>query len=119
MDGLGSFIKADDHRAVDVVHLRQGAKPLHVRKSQFSEAFPEATIREGADELTLRADEVEHCGPSSTQTTLSLKDRDRRWLMRTGMPSAKQSTKELQEKNGKSCIVTTERRVRQQELKAE
>ena len=30
----------------------QGQKP------QFSEAFPEAAIREGADELTLRAEEV-------------------------------------------------------------
>ena len=28
--------------------------------------------------------------PSSTQTTLSLKERDRRWLMRTGVHSAKQ-----------------------------
>ena len=28
------------------------------KKPQFSEAFPGATIREGADELTLRADEV-------------------------------------------------------------
>ena len=28
------------------------------KKPLFREAFPEATIREGADELTLRADEV-------------------------------------------------------------
>ena len=32
--------------------------PLHVRKPMFSEADPEAAIREGADELTWRADEV-------------------------------------------------------------
>ena len=31
---------------------------LHVRKWKFSEAYPEGAIREGADELTLRADEV-------------------------------------------------------------
>ena len=47
----------DNHSAVDVVDLRQGTRSLEVRKPQFSEAFPEATIREEADELTLRADE--------------------------------------------------------------
>ena len=56
MDGPRSFNKADDHRAVDVGHLCQGTGPLPVRKPKFSEAFPEAAIREGADELTLRAD---------------------------------------------------------------
>ena len=58
MDGPRSFNKADDHRAVDVSHLRQGTIPLHVRKPKFSEAHPEAAVREGADGLTLRADEV-------------------------------------------------------------
>ena len=38
--------------------LRRGTRSLSVQKPRFSEAFPEATIREGADELTLRADEV-------------------------------------------------------------
>ena len=41
MDGLRSFIEAGIHR-----------------KPKISEAFPEATISEGADELTLGADEV-------------------------------------------------------------
>ena len=31
MDGLGSFTKADNRRAMDVSHLRQGTIPLHVR----------------------------------------------------------------------------------------
>ena len=39
-----TWVKAPDH--------------FEVQKPQFSEAFPEAAIREGADELTLRADEV-------------------------------------------------------------
>ena len=59
MDGQRSFIKADDHRGEDVGHLRQGPRPLQVRKPNFSEAFPEEATREGTDELTLRADEVE------------------------------------------------------------
>ena len=54
MDGLRRFIQADNHGAVDVGHLRQGTRSLEVQKPKFSEA----AIREGADELTLRADEV-------------------------------------------------------------
>ena len=38
--------------------LRRGIKSILVKKPQFSEAFPVATIKEGADEFTLRADEV-------------------------------------------------------------
>ena len=38
--------------------MRQGTRPLHVQKPNFSDASPEAAIREGADELRLRADEV-------------------------------------------------------------
>ena len=43
---------------MDVGHLRQGTRPLHVQKQNFSDAFPEAAVREDADELTLRAEEV-------------------------------------------------------------
>ena len=42
---------------MDVDHLREGIKPIYVGKPKFSKAFPEAAIREGVDELTLR-DEV-------------------------------------------------------------
>ena len=43
---------------MDVGHLRQGTRSLKVQQPKFSEVFPEASIREGADELTLRADKV-------------------------------------------------------------
>ena len=52
MDGLKSSIKEDNHRAVNVGHLRKG------RKAKFNKAYPEAAIREGADDSTLRAEEV-------------------------------------------------------------
>ena len=89
---------------MDVGHLREGTKPSYVRKLKFGEAYPEANIREGADELTLRADEV---------TLKAFINIDRieydRWgsplVERTGMPSAKEFTKELKGKNGKSCTV--------------
>ena len=42
----------------DVGHLRRGIRPFYVQKPKFSEDYPEAAIREGADELTLRAEEV-------------------------------------------------------------
>ena len=58
MDGLRRFSEANNHSAVDVGHLRRGTKSIPVKKTKFSKAFPEATIREGADELTLRAEEV-------------------------------------------------------------
>ena len=57
------------------VILRQGTRSLEVQKPNFSEAF-----REGADEPTLRADEVGTL--SSRQTTLSLKDGERRLMGR-------------------------------------
>ena len=43
---------------MDVGHLREGIMPFRIRKRKFSVAYVEASIREGADELTLRADEV-------------------------------------------------------------
>ena len=55
MEGLRSFINAEDHRAVNVGHLHKGVGPFCVRKPKFSEDYPEAAIREGADEFTLRS----------------------------------------------------------------
>ena len=86
--------------------------------ADFAEAFPAAANREGACVLTLRANEVGTQRALSTQTTLSSKVGDRHWLMRTGTLSAKRSTMELNGKNGKSCIATAEKWVRQQELKS-
>ena len=58
MNGPRRLIEADTDSAVDVGDLRRDTISVDVKKPQFSEAFPEAVIREGADELTLRADEV-------------------------------------------------------------
>ena len=35
MDGLRRFIKTDNHRAVDVGHLRQGTRSLKVQKPEY------------------------------------------------------------------------------------
>ena len=58
MDGLRSFIEMDNHKAVDVGHLHKGLRPFHVQMPNFSEVCPEV-LREGADDLTLRAEELD------------------------------------------------------------
>ena len=62
MDRLTRFIEADIHSAVDVGGLRRGTISVNVKKPQFSEVFPQAVIRQGADEITLRAGEVHAAG---------------------------------------------------------
>ena len=52
---LRSFIEIDNHSAVDVGHLRRDIRPFCVQKQNFSEDYPEAAIREGADELTFES----------------------------------------------------------------
>ena len=58
MDGLRSFIELVNHSAVDVSHLRKGIRSFKVQKPNFSEDYPMAAIWEGAEELTLRGEEV-------------------------------------------------------------
>ena len=92
---------------MDVGHLRKSIMPIRVRKPKFSEAYPEAAIKKGADELTLRADGV---GTLQAFININHIEYDRWWpllVLQTGMPPAKQSTKEF--KGKKSCTVTTER----------
>ena len=109
MDELRSFIKMDNHSAVDVGRLRRCTRPFfYVQKPNFSVDYPEAVIREGADEIALRAEEVKTLKACIIVDHLEENRWDRRWLMRTGMSSAKQFTKELEGVNGKSCTFTTE-----------
>ena len=57
MDGLRSFIKADNHRVTWVICVKAPDRFM-CKKPNFSEAFRKAAIREGADEKTMRADKV-------------------------------------------------------------
>ena len=54
MDGLRKFSEVDNHEAVNVGGLRQGTKSVQVVKKGFTADFPEAVIREGAEELTFK-----------------------------------------------------------------
>ena len=58
MDGLRIFIEEDNHSAVDVGHLRRGTRPFSCPEAEFQCRLPRGGHEEGADELTLRAEEV-------------------------------------------------------------
>ena len=72
MEGLRNFIKVDNHCALNVGHLKEGTRSFEVRRPKFEEECSEVSIREGPEELTLRAEEVgsqnsvhqcrSHCG---------------------------------------------------------
>ena len=103
---------------MDVGHLRKGIKPIYVRKPKFSEAYPEATTREGADELTLRADEV---GTLKAFINIDHIEYDRweRALVDADWYAFCQAIyKGIEGKNGKIFAVTAEKCARQQEPKS-
>ena len=58
MDGLRKFTEVDNHEAAKVDGLRHGINSVQVVKPRFTAESAEAVIREGADALTLRAEEV-------------------------------------------------------------
>ena len=58
MEGLSNFIEVDNHSALDVGHLKQGTRSFEERRPKCKEECPEALIREGPEELTLRTEEV-------------------------------------------------------------
>ena len=51
-------IKIDNHRAPEAGHLNEGLGTFKIRRPKGSEGYPEVTVRESPDELTLRAEEV-------------------------------------------------------------
>ena len=57
VDGLRKFIAVDTHEVVRVGGLRQGINSFKVVEPKFTADFSDAIIREGAGELTLRAEE--------------------------------------------------------------
>ena len=58
MEVLRNFIEVDCHSALDVGDLKKGTRTLEVRMPKCEEERPEVLIREGPEELTLRAEDV-------------------------------------------------------------
>ena len=61
--GLRKFTQVDNHRALEVGHLREGLGSCKVRRPRRQEGYPEVTVRETPDELTLGEEEVGTCKP--------------------------------------------------------
>ena len=58
-DELRRFILVDNHEVVRIGELEQGSEAMRVvRPNSEKETFPNAAIREGTDELTLRVEEA-------------------------------------------------------------
>ena len=59
IDELQRLIKVDDHEEVNIADLEKYSVALHVVEPKFGrEDFPEAAVREGVGELTLRRGEA-------------------------------------------------------------
>ena len=74
-------------------------------------------LREGADDLTLRAEEFNSQKACIHVDHINEKFGDRFWWTQIGTPFAKQLTQEFQEVSGKICTIIKEIRVRQLEPK--
>ena len=57
-EGLRNLIHVDNHRALEVGHLREGLRSFKVRRPKGEEGYPEVPVRESPDELTFGAEET-------------------------------------------------------------
>ena len=109
-NGLREFIKIDTHRALEVGHLREGLGSFKVRRPKAQEGYPEVTVRESPDELTLRAEEV---GTWKSYINVDHTAKERLgsfpWLMPTGMPSVRRCIKASKEETGEGCMRPTKK----------
>ena len=100
---LREFIEIHNQRALEVGYLSQGMEKFKIRRPKGSEGYPEVTVRESPDELTLRAEEV--CTwKTSMSTTMKKNDGVLPWLITTGMPSVRRCTEASKEKTGEKCM---------------
>ena len=58
MEGLRRFIEVDNKRAVEVDLPTEGISAFWIKKPKFGAESPDAIVREGPEELTLRVEEV-------------------------------------------------------------
>ena len=58
MEGQRNLITVDNDCALEVSHLKEGTRSFEVQRPKFEEGCAEVSIREGPEELTLRAEEV-------------------------------------------------------------
>ena len=51
-------MQIDNHRALEVGHVSEGLRSFEVRRPKGHQGYPEVTVRESPDQLTLTAEEV-------------------------------------------------------------
>ena len=51
-------MQIDNHRALEVGHVSEGFRSFEVRRPKGQQGYPEVTVRESPDQLTLTAEEV-------------------------------------------------------------
>ena len=83
-------------------HLKFGSRKLRRGGS-------DVIVRESTDEMTLRAEEVNSLKALINVDHIELERWAIPWLMLTGMPSARRSTKALKGKIGKKCMRPTKK----------
>ena len=99
---LRKFITMDSRQAVKTGDLEKTQESLPVVKPQFTADFPEAVVREGADELTLRAEEQ-----GMLRTFIDTADvGESRWRPPLDWHAARPSRKSSRERSGKNCTVS-------------
>ena len=87
MDGLRKFIMVDNHDAVNVGERDKNVESRKVVTPKFTTDLSEAVVRDGADELTLRADEEGALRTFIDPRRRKTKDGGHRSWKRTGTPS--------------------------------
>ena len=95
-NGLREFIEVENQHALDVGSLRRGTGS-------------DVIVRESPDELTLRAEEVRTSKALINVDHIEPERWGLRWLMQTGMPSARRCAKASMEKIGKQCMSLTKK----------
>ena len=102
LDGLRKFIVVDNHEAVKVGELRKNVEYRRVVSPKFTTDSLEVVVREGADELTLCADEE-----SALHEFARQKMGGHRSWTRSGTPPVGPFCKGSRELTGRPCITNT------------
>ena len=101
------LVTSDNFSAVDVGHLRVGQRPFNV-VSPKSNGESSEVLREGADDLSVRAEEFDTVKACINADHVDKNVLGRPWWMQIGTLLAKQFIKKLTEVDGKSCTIITE-----------
>ena len=84
--------------------MRKALRPVKVQRPKFSEDCSEVFKERSG---WFHTEKSTPCKNASMLNTLEGASGDHRWWTQIGTLSAKQFTKELERKSGKSCIATT------------